>query len=147
MCSGKKIKVHKHHVRGLSDDAIAMMKLRNKARRNKSVEEYKRLRNQCNRIIRRDKLEEAKKQIQENPNNMWKIFNNTFKGKRKDGMKLKEGDKIVDNEKDLSNIFNKFFKDKIENIKDSIETIQEDDPIGTMHAFVARKDLFFKCVQ
>ena len=26
----KKIKVHKHHVRGLSDDAIAMMKLRKK---------------------------------------------------------------------------------------------------------------------
>ena len=64
----KKIKVHKHHVRGLSDDAISMMKLRNKARRNKSDEEYKRLRNQCNRIVRKDKLQKANEHIQENPN-------------------------------------------------------------------------------
>ena len=65
MCSRKKIKVHTHHVKGLSDDAIAMMKLRNKARRNKSDEEYKRLRNQCNRIVRKDQLEEAKRQKKE----------------------------------------------------------------------------------
>ena len=64
------------------------MKLRNKARRNKSEEEYKKLRNQCNRLVRKEKFEEAKKQIQEDPNNLWKIFNNTCKGQRKSDLKL-----------------------------------------------------------
>ena len=57
---------------------------------------------------------------------------------------MKEGDRIVDDEKDLENIFNKFFKEKIEKIKDGIETTQEDDPIGKMHELVAGKDLFFE---
>ena len=98
-----------------------MIKLRNKARKNKSKEEYKKLRNECNKIVRRDKLEEAKKKIQDDPNNLWKVFNKKAKGQRKDGIKLKEDGKIIEDETEIADIFNNFFKEKIDTIKQSIE--------------------------
>ena len=39
----KKIRIREHHVKGLSDEAVQMIKLRNKARKNKSTEEYRNL--------------------------------------------------------------------------------------------------------
>ena len=69
-----KIKIFRHHVKGLSNETLKMMQLRNKARRNNYEEEYKKLRNECNRKVRKEKFEEAGKLIEEDPNNIGNFF-------------------------------------------------------------------------
>ena len=106
----KKIKIFRHHVKVRSNETLKMMQLRNKARRNNSKEEYKKLRNECNRRVRKEKFEEAGKLIEEDPNNIWKLFNKTSKGQEDTGIKLKEGDEIIEDEKEVANIFNHFLR-------------------------------------
>ena len=88
-------------------------------------------------------MEEAKKKIQDDPNNLWKVFNKKAKGQRKDGMKLKEDGKIIEDEKEIADIFNNFFKEKIDTIKQNIETIPEKDPMEKIHELVAGKAVHF----
>ena len=50
----RKIRVHRHHIRKLSDETKALMRLRNRARKHNNPE-YKNLRYQVNRAIRKRK--------------------------------------------------------------------------------------------
>ena len=90
---------------------------RNKVRKNGKDEDYKRLRNECNKRIRREKQMEAGRPITEDPNNIWKLYNKTVNGKKDVKIKLKEDGKIIDDDHKVANIFNQYFKEKIEDIK------------------------------
>ena len=57
----KKIKVCDKHISGLSNETKELMKRRNKARRNGKNEEYKLLRNKCNKAILKEKRESISK--------------------------------------------------------------------------------------
>lgn len=88
----KKIRVHANHVKSLSDEAKPLMKERNNARNNVKHDKYKRLKNGRNIITRIEKQIEALNMIQEYPNNIWKIHNRTFTGRRYAKIKIKEDD-------------------------------------------------------
>ena len=61
--------------------------------------------------------------IDEDPNNIWKIFNRVVKGKENRDITLKEGEVIIDNNEQISNIMNTFFREKIETIKNNLEKL------------------------
>merc|ERR1712074_7009 len=107
-----KVKIHNHHILGITDETKKMLRARNKARRDKS-DEYKKLRNVCNRLIRRDKKNVASKAVEKNPHNIWKIYNETVNGKQDRNIILKEGNNIIKDDFEIAEIFNKFFKEKI----------------------------------
>ena len=70
----KKVRIHQSHIYGLSNEAKALMKQRNKARKNNS-EDYKKLRNLANKRIKAEKKEYISKQLNDNPNKLWDIYN------------------------------------------------------------------------
>ena len=97
-----------------------LMAKRNNARKNGNLDEYKRLRNECNRKIRIEKQIEAGKMIQEDPNKIWNIYNKTVNGRRKAKIMLKEDGLVIEDDKHVANLFNTYFKEKTEMIKKSI---------------------------
>ena len=88
------------------------MTKRHVARKNGNRDEYKKLRNECNRRICIEKKIEAGNMIQEDPNSIWKIYNTTVHGRKESKIKLKEDGVIIDDDKEVANIFNRFFKEK-----------------------------------
>ena len=137
-----KVKIHNHHILGITDETKEMLRARNKARRDKS-DEYKKLRNVCNRLIRRDKKNVASKAVEKNPHNIWKIYNETVNGKQDRNIILKEGNNIIEDDFEIAEIFNKFFKEKIAKLKSSLPEIDGKDPLEKMKMHVGNKDCKF----
>ena len=80
---------------------------------------YKKLRNQTTTQIRADTKNANGKRIEESKNEgeMWKIVNDIMKPNSEQTWKLKEGDTVIDSELEIANTFNKFFIEKVINLK------------------------------
>ena len=124
------------------DETKEKIKAPNRARREKS-DENKKLRNVCNRLIRRDKKNGASKAVEKNPHNIWKIYNETVNGKQDRHIILQEGNDIIEDDFEIAEIFNKFFKEKNANLKNSLPEIDGKDPLEKMTLHVGNKDCKF----
>ena len=123
----------------LSESTLTLMKLRNKARNiwitaspnEKKIKQeiFKRLRNKVNSAIKKDRVQKAEYHLQ--------IGQNAFKvadellGKKKEKQKpfLIEHGKEVTDEKEVADIFNSFFVEKIRKLKENIDPKLRTDPL------------------
>jgi len=134
----KKIKIHEHYKSGISANTKRLMKKRDATRKEfaKSTGEerailhkkYKCLRNKCTSSLRKENKASIKNQIDQaaNPSEIWKISNNILNPKTKRSLTLSEDGKEIKNDKEIANIFNKYFIDKIGNLRDRISANKED---------------------
>ena len=74
---------------------------------------------------------------------IWKVINEVSKPKEERIWTLKEEEREITDEKEIAEIFNKFFIKKIEELKDSIDPNQIRDPIRKLEEKVKFKNLKF----
>jgi exonuclease III len=134
----KKIKIHEHYKSGISANTKRLMKKRDETRKEfaKATGEertilhkkYKCLRNKCTSSLRKENKASIKNQIDkaDNPSEIWKISNNILNPKTKHSLTLSEEGKEIKNDKEIANIFNKYFIEKISNLRDRISANKED---------------------
>ena len=66
------------------------------------------------------------KNILEDPNNIWKLYNSILNGKKSNEMTLKENGRTITDNSEISNIMNEFFKQKVLDIKNSVVSTEKD---------------------
>ena len=91
------------------------MYARDQARKNKSPE-YRTLRNEVVKMIKKDKRETATKALKNNPHHLWKIFNKIIHGKDSKSIKLIEEGETINDEKKIAKTMNEFFHSKVEKV-------------------------------
>ena len=119
-----------------------MIKERNKARK-ENLSNYKELRNKCVKLINRDKRNETSRKLDVNPYAIWKIYKELEKGVECSEIKLKQNDEIISNNREVANILNIHFKEKIINIKKSLPQ-SNNDPFRLMKEHIGQKKTTFQ---
>ena len=71
-----------------------------------------------------DRIEKAEKESE-----MWRIVNEIVKPKSDDRISINTQDGLISEEADVADSFNKFFVDKIEKLKESIDPAVTRDPL------------------
>ena len=147
----KKIKIHQNYKSGISANTKRLMKKRDETRKEfaKSTGEerailhkkYKCLRNKCTSSLRKENKASIKSQIDKasNPSEIWKISKNILNPKTKQSFTLVEDGKEIKNDKEIADIFNKYFIDKIGKLRDKISANKEDPLERLKHKYKHHK--------
>ena len=77
---------------------------------------------------------------------MWNVINDVIKPREGTKWTLKEEEKIIEDEKEIAETFNKFFVEKIANLKKNIEDLKK-DPLEKLKKRMAGKNLKFSLRQ
>lgn len=150
----RRFKVNKNYKRGLTKETKELIKERDKVRQSlkKSPGEkeilhkrYKRLRNRVTNAIRKDTIMQNGERIQKarREDEVWKVINDIIKPKEDKKWMLKEGDQEVLDEKEIAEIFNKHFIEKIESLKDNIDKTMQRNPTEKLKEKVKNLGLRF----
>ena len=139
----REFKIPSNYRHGLTDGTRMMMNQRDVARR-KACEakgeagqsecwrEYRRIRNKCTSLIRRD-VRNATSNMMEGKygkKNIWKVVNTIISPKTNEKIKLKiDGQGVLTNDKQIADEFNSFFVRKIENLRNNIDPSLKQDPL------------------
>ena len=117
----KKIKLKSKKKLHLSKETCKYIKRRNLARKNKCKEEYKRLRNLCTKLVRRDQNETVKLQLDKdsNPKNIWRIANSFINPPKTIDVKITRDGQELGHE-DTAEEFNVFFLNKVKKIRENV---------------------------
>ena len=138
-----KIKFNDKHISELQQETKELMKKRNKERRLGNVEEYKKLRNKCNKLIKKDRCESINTKITNDPKKgLWRQYNKIVNGRESKQMQLKENGMIIEDNTKISNIMNVFFKEKIVNIKSELP-VSNLNPLARLKNHIGNKKLAF----
>ena len=133
----KKIRIHENYRKGLSDETLRLMKERDQARKEVSkcqaedrdslVEKYKKARNSVTARIRTEAYQDTINQLTsvEGPSHCWKKVKSINNSSKDTNPELIENGQTVKDEKELTNIHNTHFKDKIEKIEREIPKTDE----------------------
>ena len=156
----KTFKVRSFHKFGLSDRTKELMKARDQTRLNISsgnstsqkltmLKKYKVLRNQVNSALRKDSVDFNNNRITsaKDENEVWKVVNEVLQPKKENEWQLKEGSTTITEEQIIANTFNKFFIDKIEDLKANIDPEYVEDPLTRLKKKMNNKNLLFKLKQ
>jgi len=138
----KVIKQYRNYQNGLSHETKRMMTARDNARKNES-EEYKKLRNKVVRMVKADKRKAATRELEKNPNHLWKIFNKIVNGNDAKTIKLIEDGNMINDEKHIAKTMNDFFHDKVEKIYREIPEVTTESPTERLQKYVEGKKLHF----
>ena len=151
----KTFKVRENHKFGISEKTKALIKERDIARqhiKDKSPTEravqhqkYKLLRNKVNSMVKNDTIQYNNERVEKagDENEIWKIVKEITSPKNdKQWILIEEGKKIED-EKEVSEIFNEFFINKIRDIKNNIDQSKVEDPIKKLEDKLRNKKLQF----
>ena len=143
--------LREHFKPGLSEKAKALMKERDATRKELSQanEEnkvglratYKKLRNRAISQMKIDTLERNSKRISEakNEGEVWKVVNDITKPHSKTKIILKTQDGDITEDLDVATKLNKYFFDKIENLKANIDPEYIEDPLAKTKEKVKNK--------
>lgn len=102
-----------------------LRKSRDNAKNEKQFSKYKKLRNQCNALTRKETLEANGRRIENNPTEVWDLVDELC-GKEKDSkIQLKEGGKYVA-EEEIPSLFLEFFVEKINRLHQSLRPVGDD---------------------
>ena len=105
---------------------------------------YKTKRNLASRMVKRDTRGAAQKRILEAENStkeLWNLANRRFKKKSRSELELLEKDRKVTSNQEVADVLNKFFVDKIDNLKNKVNTKwQHPDPLTKLKEKTKRED-------
>ena len=144
-----------HFKPGLSEKSKALMKERDATRKELSQANednkgglratYKKLRNRAISQMKIDTLERNSKRISEakNEGEVWKVVNDITKPHSKTKIILKTQDGDITEDLDVATKLNKYFFDKIENLKANIDPEYIEDPLAKTKEKVKNKNLRF----
>ena len=104
---------------------------------------YKYLRNKANKAIKREKKEMISNHLLKDPNQLWKLYSKTINGIYSKNMMLNDGGRIISNNKDIANIMNNHFKQKIIDLKKSLP-VNVNDPMEKMKSDVGDRRCKFE---
>ena len=108
----------------LAPDTLKMMNLRDEAAKRGSKAQYRSLRNAAARLVRRDKLRSSLSSIgkaKDNPKKLWHYTNQVLgKGPSKLPPKMKSSDGDVSGAEEIASMFNQFFIDKVDKVREGI---------------------------
>ena len=135
-------KIRSNHRFGLSDETKELMRKRDQARKSISkataqekgvlLRQYKALRNRVTSKIRKDNIDYNNNRIEEanNEKELWNITNDVINPRKESDWRImnKEG-KIITEEKEVAETFNKFFVEKVEDLKHGIDKTLIEDPL------------------
>jgi hypothetical protein len=113
------------------------------------LSKYKSLRNKATKMIRQEKRESIGREINQNPTskNIWKVINKNIKKSKEHQIKLEEAGKEIDSPAEIAEIFNLYFKEKIEGLRNKINPEFVRDPLSHMEEKVGQKKLYFHLYQ
>ena len=132
ICQPITLKQHRvrkdHQSDWLTPEIIDTIKERNKCKINGNQSKYVLLRNKVSSMIRSAKNNMYKTTTEkgkEDPRTIWKIFKE-FGASRKTGTKdtilgLKENDRLISDENEIANVFNKYFVNVASQLKEPVE--------------------------
>jgi hypothetical protein len=102
---------------------------------------YKKLRNRVTNQIKNDTRQFNEERIEKagDENEIWKVVNEVIKPKEKNQWKLKEGDKDIEKEEEIANIFNNFLIEKILLLKDGIDLKYVKEPLAKLRKKMEQK--------
>ena len=108
-------------------------------------EKYKKLRNKVTNEIRKDTIRNNCERIEkaDNEKEMWKIVNEVTKPKEDQVWRLKEESGVIEEEKEIAEVFNKFFVEKIEKLKEGIDKDYVKEPLEKLKKKLEKKNLKF----
>ena len=151
----KKFKIQKNYKSGLKEDTIEMIKDRDKIRKKigKATEEekknlqieYKKIRNSVTTKIRKDTIAHNEERIEKanDENEIWKVVNDIIAPKSETSWKLNEAGKILEDKKEIAEVFNEFFVEKIEKLKKNIDKKYLEEPLEKLKKKMDNKNLKF----
>ena len=126
--------------RSISEKTKLLMKVRDLTRKSicKHVDKrqvtirdkYKKLRNMVTSSIRADLIQATKEKIKnsKDPSAMWKVAKEAVNPKRSSTITLIENDSEIQDEQNIANVFNSFFKSKVTNIEKAIPKFDNISP-------------------
>ena len=108
-------------------------------------QKYKSLRNRVTSAIRNDTKMSNDNRIKEagDENEVWKVVKDIIQPKSEKPWSIKEGDKILKDEEEIAEVFNKHFTDKISKLKDNINQEYVEDPLQKLRKKMKDKNLKF----
>jgi hypothetical protein len=151
----KEFTVRQKNKFGLSEETKQMMKTRDGMRKSinqASAEEkkilhlkYKKTRNRVTNLIRQDNLKYSEERIEnaKDENEIWKVVNEITKPREETTWKLIEDEKSIDKEEEIAEIFNKFFIDKIDKLKENIDQSYVKEPLEKLRKKMEKKNIKF----
>ena len=152
----KKFKVRENFKPGLTQTAKLIMRERDSTRRRissvskeektKLQTKYKQLRNRAINQIQNDSMKRNGDRIAkaDNEGEMWRIVNEIVKPKSHDQIIINTPEGPISEETKVADLFNKFFLNKIESLKEKIDPNSTTDPLTRIREKVANSNLKFK---
>ena len=150
----KRFKISQNYKSGLTEETKKLIKTRDNLRKEmkrspgeKKIlhERYKKLRNRITNAVRKDNINYNGDRIRraKKDDEVWKVVNEIMKPKEDKTWILKEGEEIITDEKEIADIFNQFFINKIETLKKNIDKTQIRDPLEKLEEKVKHRGLKF----
>ena len=138
-------KIKSNHKFGLSDGTKEQMRKRdrtresiNRASPNEKVvllQQYKKLRNKVTSMVRKEIVDYNNNRIEQasNERELWNVANEVLNPRKKAEWSIinKNGDTVIEDE-DVSEAFNEFFINKVEELKKGIDVTKMEDPLARL---------------
>ncbi len=127
----------------LSQETCKYIKKRDLARKQKRKEDYKKLRNLCTKLVRRDQNESVRKELvkKSDPKNVWKIANGLINPPKTMDVKItKDGQELGHEE--TAEEFNAFFLNKVKKIRENVPKI-DGCPLAGVKKRISNKKHYF----
>ena len=151
----KSFKVKSNYRFGLSEKTKLLMQKRNQVRSeiitasasHKATlqTKFKKLRNLATASLRQDNINFNNKRINEagNENEIWKVVNDVNKPKSESEWCITTSAGETRDSQTIANVFNEFFVNKIDRLKENIDTNMVEDPLGKLRKKLENKGLQF----
>ena len=152
----KRIVVKDNYKYGLSEKTKSLMKERDTTRRliktfsptERIVQQlkYKKLRNKVNSQLKKDNININNERVKsaDSENEIWKVVKDITNPKRDSNIVLVEDNKTIEDEREVAEIFNDFFIDKINLLKENIDQSKVEDPCTRLKEKMESKNITFK---
>ena len=111
-----------------------------------NMQKYRSARNRVTRMVRNDKKKKVSDEIARDSSmrNIWRVTNNiTQPSRNQKPFSLKEGNQQISDERQIADIMNKFFIDKIAGLREKIPKKGSEDPLIKVKQKVQGRNLAF----
>lgn len=95
---------------------------------------YRSFRNRVTSLIRKERKERIAEEIERDPSsqNIWRVINQQIAPRRNETIRIKEENEEIKCNRESAEIFNNFFQQKIQGLRDRINVNLQDNPLAKM---------------